>query len=134
MADHAPCARERLGRAFGRLHDLFPGRGRIGRARALDGGGGIREQRIERGRNMFGADFIKARQIRKVEQRIGRSHCASRDLRTCFKAYSAAWSVFISSMPIVIGPTPPGTGVIKPATFLTASKSTSPQSLPSAVR
>ena len=33
-----------------------------------------------------------------------------------------------------MGPTPPGTGVIAPATFLTDSKSTSPQSLPSALR
>jgi hypothetical protein len=35
---------------------------------------------------------------------------------------------------IVIGPTPPGTGVIQPATAFAASKSTSPQSLPSARR
>ena len=38
----------------------------------------------------------------------------------------AALSVFTSSIAIVIGPTPPGTGVIAPATSLTASKSTSP--------
>ena len=38
----------------------------------------------------------------------------------------AASSVFWSSIAIVIGPTPPGTGVIAPATSATASKSTSP--------
>ena len=31
---------------------------------------------------------------------------------------------------MVIGPTPPGTGVMNPAFSLTASKSTSPRSLP----
>src|SRR2546427_3739395 len=42
--------------------------------------------------------------------------------------------VLTSSMVIVMGPTPPGTGVMKPATSLTPSKSTSPQSLPSSLR
>src|SRR5258706_1138201 len=42
------------------------------------------------------------------------------------KAISAALSVFSSSMAIVIGPTPPGTGVIAPATSFADSKSTSP--------
>jgi hypothetical protein len=41
--------------------------------------------------------------------------------------------VFISSMVIVIGPTPPGTGVMCDATSLTPAKSTSPHSLPSLV-
>src|ERR1051325_10097122 len=39
---------------------------------------------------------------------------------------SAAVTVFFISMAIVIGPTPPGTGVIAPATSLTRAKSTSP--------
>src|SRR5207237_370443 len=43
----------------------------------------------------------------------------------------AARSVFCNSMLIVIGPTPPGTGVSADATWRTASKSTSPASLPS---
>src|SRR6218665_1629135 len=47
---------------------------------------------------------------------------------------SVACMVLTSSMVMVIGPTPPGTGVIQPATCLTRSKSTSPQSLPSAWR
>src|SRR5207244_13446892 len=38
----------------------------------------------------------------------------------------AAATVFFISMAIVIGPTPPGTGVIHPATSRTRAKSTSP--------
>src|SRR5215216_8033040 len=45
----------------------------------------------------------------------------------------AARSVLARSIAIVMGPTPPGTGVIAPATSLAASKSTSPTS-PSSVR
>ena len=45
-----------------------------------------------------------------------------------------ACRVFTSSIVIVIGPTPPGTGVIQPATSRTPAKSTSPQSLPSSLR
>src|SRR5690606_13683154 len=44
---------------------------------------------------------------------------------------SAATTVLVSSIAIVIGPTPPGTGVIQPATSLTLSNSTSPTVLPS---
>ena len=44
----------------------------------------------------------------------------------------AAVSVFSRSIVIVIGPTPPGTGVIADAFSLTDAKSTSPVSLPSA--
>jgi len=43
-------------------------------------------------------------------------------------AFSAARTVFFISMATVIGPTPPGTGVIHPAFFLASSKSTSPTS------
>ena len=39
---------------------------------------------------------------------------------------SAAATVFVSSMAVVTGPVPPGTGVIAPAFSATASKSTSP--------
>src|SRR3972149_2111915 len=39
---------------------------------------------------------------------------------------SAAATVFERSMVTVMGPTPPGTGVIQEATSFTASKSTSP--------
>lgn len=37
--------------------------------------------------------------------------------------------VFLISIATVMGPTPPGTGVMKPATSLAASKSTSPNNL-----
>ena len=40
----------------------------------------------------------------------------------------ARLSVFLSSMAMVIGPTPPGTGVMAPATLTASAKSTSPQS------
>src|SRR5579859_5264400 len=43
---------------------------------------------------------------------------------------SAACTVFHSSIARVIGPTPPGTGVIAPAISAALSKSTSPTSLP----
>ena len=46
----------------------------------------------------------------------------------------AAVSVFSSSIAMVIGPTPPGTGVIQPARSLAAANSTSPLSLPSGRR
>src|SRR5690606_41124069 len=46
--------------------------------------------------------------------------------RCAHQARRAASSVFWSSIAIVIGPTPPGTGVIQPAFSRTASKSTSP--------
>ena len=48
-------------------------------------------------------------------------------------ARRAAFTVFDSSIARVIGPTPPGTGVMAPATSRTASKSTSP-TRPSSVR
>ena len=48
--------------------------------------------------------------------------------------FSAASTVDRSSMVIVMGPTPPGTGVSHPATGETLSKSTSPQSFPAALR
>ncbi len=54
--------------------------------------------------------------------------------RTLYRGRSeAALNVLASSIAIVIGPTPPGTGVIAPATSATASKSTSP-TRPSSVR
>ncbi len=41
-------------------------------------------------------------------------------------AFIAAKTVFFISIATVIGPTPPGTGVIQLALFLACSKSTSP--------
>ena len=65
---------------------------------------------------------------RSLERQVGSSVALT---RSC---HCAARSVFASSVAIVIGPTPPGTGVIQPATSFAASKSTSPQSLPSGRR
>ena len=48
--------------------------------------------------------------------------------KSCSKSAEYAFRVFDSSDTIVIGPTPPGTGVINEAFSLTESKSTSPQS------
>ena len=48
--------------------------------------------------------------------------------------HCAARNVLASSVAIVIGPTPPGTGEIQPATWLADANSTSPQSTPSGVR
>mmetsp|Transcript_32862 Transcript_32862/g.97833 ORF Transcript_32862/g.97833 Transcript_32862/m.97833 type:complete len:299 (-) Transcript_32862:433-1329(-) len=57
-------------------------------------------------------------------------HCC---LRSGMRGSPSEWrvrlSVFLSSIAIVIGPTPPGTGVMAPATRETWSKSTSPHSL-----
>src|SRR5213075_2762550 len=80
------------------------------------------EQLVDRGRYMFGLELREARQPRKIEKRV--VHREARAARTQFS----------SSMAIVIGPTPPGTGVIQPATSLTAAKSTSPARLPSGSR
>jgi hypothetical protein len=43
--------------------------------------------------------------------------------------FNAARTVFFISMATVMGPTPPGTGVIQLALFLACSKSTSPTNL-----
>ena len=50
----------------------------------------------------------------------------TKDLLVIFLACS---TVFCNSMATVIGPTPPGTGVIQDATSLTSLKSTSPSNL-----
>lgn len=50
----------------------------------------------------------------------------TKDLSVIFLACS---KVFCNSMATVIGPTPPGTGVIQDATSLTSLKSTSPTNL-----
>ena len=52
-----------------------------------------------------------------------RSHCAADISRLALS------TVFCSSMVMVIGPTPPGTGVMNPARSLASWKATSPTSL-----
>ena len=58
----------------------------------------------------------------------GRGSCENWLFRGQARARAAS-SVLPSSIAIVIGPTPPGTGVIAPATSRAASKSTSPHEL-----
>ena len=48
------------------------------------------------------------------------------EISTQLSCTSAARTVFSSNIAMVNGPTPPGTGVMAEATWLTASKSTSP--------
>jgi hypothetical protein len=50
-------------------------------------------------------------------------------LHSPWKKRVALLRVFLSSMAIVMGPTPPGTGVMAPATCLHSSKAQSPTSL-----
>src|SRR6476659_9236186 len=94
----------------------------------LYGGSAFAEQRVDRGCDVFGLQLAEARQAGKIEQRVkflGRSvHFTARAARTQFSR----------SMAMVIGPTPPGTGVIEPATAAAVAKSTSPQSEPSESR
>src|SRR5688572_10682146 len=65
---------------------------------------------------------------RRLRCRLGdsRGHSTASWLHACTR--SAARRVFDKSMAMVIGPTPPGTGVIFDATLRTPSKSTSPTS------
>src|SRR5205085_10268305 len=62
------------------------------------------------------ADFPKRRQVSRIQNtgsvRPRRRQAASQELS--------------KRQPLVLGPTPPGTGVIAPATALTEAKSTSP--------
>src|SRR6185436_5253087 len=70
------------------------------------------------------------RRVPIVQGRPLRRHHAAR----AATAHSAAVTVFARSSATVIGPTPPGTGVIARARSRAAAKSTSPQSLPAALR
>src|SRR5207302_5046049 len=82
-------------------------------------GAAFGEQLIQRGGDVLRLQILETGKPGKIQQWV---HCEA--ARTQFSRRSA----------IVIGPTPPGTGVIQPATSLTASKSTSPASVPSARR
>ena len=59
-------------------------------------------------------------------------HTGSQDERPALAFSRMRWAPsvqFCSSMVIVMGPTPPGTGVMKPAFSFTSLKATSPTSL-----
>src|SRR6185503_14093926 len=101
---------------------------RIDRADEGDRMVGDRGDRSPRG----GHDLPGHGELTAREQR--REMAADRGGHVCGKACaSAAWTVLTISMATVIGPTPPGTGEIAPATSDTSSNFTSPIS-PSGVR
>src|SRR5256885_1932287 len=98
---------------------------------------------------MLRPDRSVARQAREIEQRIDgvfrvqllispievtESAPRSQELPPLAEARSADITVFSSNIAIVMGPTPPGTGVIHDAVPSQLWKSTSPVSLPSASR
>src|SRR6266480_3232563 len=113
----APGPRDALVCVFQRGDECIPVGARMGHRRGR--GAAFGEQLIHRRGDMLGLQILKTGQSGKIQQWI---HVEA--ARTQFSSRSAT----------VIGPTPPGTGVIQPATFLTASKSTSPASVPSARR
>src|SRR5262249_18135128 len=115
MRDLAPGAAQALVRVLERRDEVFPG-GACPRRR-FDRGAAGGEQLVDGGSDVLRLDLVEPWQTGKLKKWI--------------HSLVAARMQFSSSMAIVIGPTPPGTGVIQPATLLTASKSTSPASLPS---
>jgi hypothetical protein len=100
---------------------------------AFECGFGLLQQLIDGGGDVFGADGVEARQVGEVEQGLAVGMVMPlqmRAARSSFKASAQALArsaagalsrprVLTSSMVMVMGPTPPGTGVIQPATFLT---------------
>src|SRR6185436_18066273 len=114
-------ARERGGEPARTLVDVMPGAPQV----AMDDGDAIG---IHRRRLREEGHRRERRVVRLVAVEVAlvdRCHVFLR---------SAAFTVFASSIAIVIGPTPPGTGVMRDAIGTTASKSTSPTSLPSGRR
>src|SRR5439155_625999 len=73
-------------------------------------------------------DQARAERAMGVEERRAAGHARAQS------ACSAALTVLASSIATVIGPTPPGTGVMWAARSQAAANSTSPQSLPSGPR
>jgi hypothetical protein len=141
VVDHAPGTAQAFGRFLERDHEAVPADRRQA-LRSLPGHGArVRDQLLDRRRHMLGTDQVEAGQARKVEEGIagvGRHvrvlifqgfmpsyypgyGLSPRPAQATFSATrSADSSVFISSIVIVIGPTPPGTGVMCEATSLDA--------------
>ena len=90
-------------------------------------GAGRSRHRLERRRRVTSCAGLRPLHV-EVDSRGASLGGGSGPTACC---HCAARSVLASSVAIVIGPTPPGTGVIQ-RDFLAASKSTSPQSMPSA--
>src|SRR5919198_3738081 len=126
VRDLPPGAADALVRVLERRDEALPSDRR--REHALDGGAAVGEELLDGGCYVFRLELREARQPGKIHKRVvihkSRIHSEARAARTQFS----------SSMAMVIGPTPPGTGVIQPATSLAAAKSTSPQSEPSGRR
>src|SRR5207247_9763458 len=114
-----------------------------------DKGAGLAEQRVDRGGDVLRPDRSVARQTREIEQRIDGFFLIqlaispaeitdfappTQGLPRPAEVRSADITVFSSNIAIVMGPTPPGTGVMHEAVPSTLWKSTSPASLPSASR
>src|SRR4051812_36073801 len=129
VRDLPPGAADPLVRVFQRRDEAFPGGRRV--QHRGDGGATGAEQLVDGGRDMLRPELREARQAREIEQRIERF---GGYVHARFTLFAAARAQFSRSIAMVIGPTPPGTGVIQPATGLTAVKSTSPASDPSARR
>lgn len=70
---------------------------------------------------------IGADHARNAEKEAA-SCCCSNKFHVWEKALAALSTVLLSSMTMVMGPTPPGTGEMKAAFLLTSAKSTSPTS------
>src|SRR5207244_1295660 len=115
----APGAADAFVRILERRDEAFPGHQRT--RDALDGGAAFGEQLVDRRRDVLGFELRESRQSGEVQEWI---HLAA----------PAARKQFSRSMAIVIGPTPPGTGVMAPATSAAEAKSTSPASEPSRSR
>src|SRR5206468_988265 len=134
---------------FQRVRELLPGCDRGLRREPRDKGAVLAEQLVDRGGDVLRPDRSVARQTREIEQRIDgffRVQLAispaeitdfappTQGLPRPAELRSADITVFSSNIAIVIGPTPPGTGVMHEAVPSTLWKSTSPASLPSASR
>ena len=121
VADDARAAAEGERGLFKRLSDGFPCGGRFGCRDSVERFLKAFRECFNCGCHMFGAHGSVVDQAAGVEKRIcGFSHlefsCCQRPRRR-----STASTVLVISMAIVIGPTPPGTGVMAEATSRTFS-------------
>ena len=122
VADDAPAAREGECRLFERFGDGLPRGGCFGCRDACERLLKILRERLDGGGHVLGTDGGVVDQARRIEQGIdgfghgGASPCHQRPRRR-----STASTVLVISMAIVMGPTPPGTGVMADATSRTFS-------------
>ena len=117
VGDHRPRARQALIGKVKRLGESLPGN----RAAVVDQPRDERaifcDQLLDGRGNVLGAYRAEAREPAQVEQGIvgGAGHNQPATTWLAVPARSAAARVFSSSIAMVIGPTPPGTGVIREA-------------------